>query len=489
MPHKERETKENFSVAAASLSLVNWTEKRWDPPCTLPDQNWFGGPYTTSAEVSTPPEGSWYEMFESIDYLNSKFVRFNPCAHLSVKQSLGNGGIIRAKFYKDIVKLSTNTQCRLSKPNYDHEVWDADLVIDPGSAVWGSVVASSEPSEEYLSIGSSLFNEKMTQLNEIALDHFIPKLDTNDFSATVFLLELADLKVLLDEVLHLFSQIPRRVSRLFDKPLNEISDTWLQSIFGWIPFVSDIKSIVEKVMTVGQKVEEFYFKADRRMSLHFQKGLSPETFKDASWLAGPFNVYIDTTDPDGPYTELASVFQTFSANGEFQRTFNELVFHATIDFEYHVPPWDGFQQLLAELDVWGVNLSPSDIWEAVPFSFVIDWVFNVQGWLRSFDKTNIPIQVVIYDYCSSIKYELVETVSAVGADGNVNVTIGNAIYDGAVNYWRGFPSQTRSHKVTRAYYRWPGIPKPTEDQLPDFRLPSGMQWVTAGALYHSIFRK
>ena len=48
------------------------------------------------------------------------------------------------------------------------------------------------------------------------------------------------------------------------------------------------------------------------------------------------------------------------------------------------------------LDSLGFELNPRIIWDAIPFSFVIDWFFGVGNWLNRFkiDTVELPIQLV-----------------------------------------------------------------------------------------------
>jgi hypothetical protein len=58
------------------------------------------------------------------------------------------------------------------------------------------------------------------------------------------------------------------------------------------------------------------------------------------------------------------------------------------------------------LDVIGVRLDPAIIWNAIPFSFLIDWVVDVSSFLRSFAIDNLGIKTEIIDFCHSVKSQL-----------------------------------------------------------------------------------
>jgi hypothetical protein len=59
-------------------------------------------------------------------------------------------------------------------------------------------------------------------------------------------------------------------------------------------------------------------------------------------------------------------------------------------------------EMAALLDVLGVNLNPSVIWNALPWSFVVDWVIRVSKWLNQFQTRNLEPTTYIHQYCWSL---------------------------------------------------------------------------------------
>jgi hypothetical protein len=79
-------------------------------------------------------------------------------------------------------------------------------------------------------------------------------------------------------------------------------------------------------------------------------------------------------------------------------------FHAQMEYNYH---YTRFQtehaQLLGFLDSLGVNLDPSIIWNAIPWSFLVDWLVGVNRWLASRKVLNMEPVVNITRYLWSWK--------------------------------------------------------------------------------------
>lgn len=51
----------------------------------------------------------------------------------------------------------------------------------------------------------------------------------------------------------------------------------------------------------------------------------------------------------------------------------------------------------------GLRGDPRIIWNAIPFSFVVDWVYKVGDWLSKWDEGAIPYRLHIIDVCVSCK--------------------------------------------------------------------------------------
>jgi hypothetical protein len=54
---------------------------------------------------------------------------------------------------------------------------------------------------------------------------------------------------------------------------------------------------------------------------------------------------------------------------------------------------------------FGVNKVASIIWEAIPYSFVVDWFVNVGDMIRRWEGQYVdPLPIVIHDFNHSLKY-------------------------------------------------------------------------------------
>lgn len=81
-------------------------------------------------------------------------------------------------------------------------------------------------------------------------------------------------------------------------------------------------------------------------------------------------------------------------------------FHAEVEYNVYFSQYQRENAaLLTLLDMLGVNLNPGIIWNALPWSFVVDWLFRVGSWLDQFKMANMEPLVLIKRFLYSVKLE------------------------------------------------------------------------------------
>jgi len=81
----------------------------------------------------------------------------------------------------------------------------------------------------------------------------------------------------------------------------------------------------------------------------------------------------------------------------------EVVVKATMAFKPNRIDLSGINYLRAHLDVLGIGDPLSIIWEAVPFSFVVDYFLSVGRFLKQFDSDFLVTPVTLVDFGYSVK--------------------------------------------------------------------------------------
>jgi hypothetical protein len=81
------------------------------------------------------------------------------------------------------------------------------------------------------------------------------------------------------------------------------------------------------------------------------------------------------------------------------------VYTATMEYKYSLPSMSEAEaKLNGYLDTLGLKLDPSIVWNAIPFSFIVDWVIDVSGFLKSFSRDNFPITTEVVDFCHTVSW-------------------------------------------------------------------------------------
>jgi hypothetical protein len=272
-------------------------------------------------------------------------------------------------------------------------------------------------------------------------------------------------------------KFPVKVRRAFNRPLKALSQGWLAAIFGWLPFVADVKTIIERFFNADRVIYQFIKNSNKRHTLHYRSLLDPRFFLAKEDLQG-CGMYEIATDLQHDLVYAQAVFQRIQSPWFWTRRFGDGVqYHATLDFKYSIPALPaGLTSFLASLDHAGVRLSIGDVWDLVPFSFIVDWFVGVSRLLHTFDVDNLPVTVTPYDFCDSIRYHMSELRRAtlptvVCLDNNVN----------EADAWEVHPLSASQSYSEDVFIRMVGM-LPPSDPTVWFKLPRGMRWVTAGAL-------
>jgi hypothetical protein len=98
------------------------------------------------------------------------------------------------------------------------------------------------------------------------------------------------------------------------------------------------------------------------------------------------------------------------------------------------------------------------VWNAIPFSFVVDWVVDVGSFLGTFARDNFPIDTVITDFCHSYKWRKDMHVDAYYQDrGDLSVALFGPrkkptllpipVYDGSRTYYNRVRANPDIHTI------------------------------------------
>lgn len=226
-----------------------------------------------------------------------------------------------------------------------------------------------------------------------AVQHTRPKFKA-ELSLPNFLFELKDLKRIIptrDRIRTLKDALTgimgnpfkRKSQRTAANELSqEVASQYLNANFGYLPLIDDCFKIVSSIEKFNQQLQAFI-----RDSKTFKIGHYTET--------------IERSEGE----EIEDHLNSFS-RGYHVDSISEVKYTCTIKYQYEI--------LVPKLYVpsvfikyMGFRSNPRILWDALPFSFVLDWVLRFGKALESFDEGAIPVRMVISECCVSRKYSSV----------------------------------------------------------------------------------
>lgn len=180
--------------------------------------------------------------------------------------------------------------------------------------------------------------------------------------------------------------------------LRESAGAYLQYKFNISPLLSDISDIYRAVSRVEKRLNALITRAGAVRTTHWCCSLKeyenpPAEESSVSGLGlGNHGNWSSDFNVTGSQSSRRQVFYAPSE------------FHATLQYNFSYADYQAkHASLLATLDYLGVNLNPAIIWNAIPWSFVVDWVFGISRMLNDFRMGWMDPAVHIYRYCWSIK--------------------------------------------------------------------------------------
>jgi len=183
--------------------------------------------------------------------------------------------------------------------------------------------------------------------------------------------------------------------------------------FNILPNISDIRKLVKAARTFSARYNKMISEMRKPVSRRFRTTVAMPITKTVQVIAGA---------------------QEMWKQWEF---IEQPLFCATSHFTYDIPKLSGWTKWLSLLDYLGINLNPKILWEATPFSFVVDWFTRVGDYLENFKETNVSIPIRYTDISYSLKYEVKYTYTQAKAGFERGEQVLRNAYQSRYERWRG----------------------------------------------------
>lgn len=371
-------------------------------------------------------------------------------------------------------------------PNTYHyrQIWSAVTCLIYSPQIFGDLGLECEsvPMSVIAPTNTFFGSDMHHRCQKRALERMLPDLE-DGFSLPVFVAELRDVPGMLKGALRLISKLPSVITELFDSPIGKLSSAQLSMSFGWIPFVSDMRKIIQRVMNLREDLIKYFAGSNTLKTYHYTIRLTSQDLEELGVQLDDGSVIshnsIGIAEQDAPLCELADYISRINYDVYRVQSMSDVMYTATMDYTYTIPNMGSATIALAALDRFGVNLSLTDVWELIPFSFVVDWFFNVQSILSRFDFSNLQPQITIHEFTESLKFGFSESRTM----ENVTCDCVNTLYtQWPSSGWKA----TLFHKAPTfwetCYYRRVGLPSKLKEVFPSLELPHGMQIILGAAL-------
>jgi hypothetical protein len=314
------------------------------------------------------------------------------------------------------------------------------------------------------------------------MEQLLPKVN-DGVSAVNFILELKDLRRQFDfkTIEHTLLKLGagnfltrRKMLRKSSKYRRtttgeDIMSDYLNWNFGWKPFVGDLFAMYKALEGLGKRLD--YLERHQGKLLRRRRGINlevpelPSGVIESDWHSKLFYKF-------GPFSGGADLFIARRDNTwDFKPRY-----HATIDYTYTFPQGafgETRRKIRGFLEALGIKINPQIIWNAIPFSFVVDWIIDVGGWLRQFSPNDLGMEVVIHDASHSVKWSQVATITCYAP---INRRPATQPITTTINSYKWEVSTEERYYYERA--RW----RPALELTDGFQLPTFMQFSLAGAL-------
>jgi hypothetical protein len=175
--------------------------------------------------------------------------------------------------------------------------------------------------------------------------------------------------------------------------IRAFSRTNLFAQFALLPTISDVKEILDRINNLEKRIQQLIREANKVQTRHYTCPILDRITLPADIVRA--NVAYSADQPGWGMREET-------------RWSTEPRYHATMRFTYDASALQGaLGYLRARLNAFGVDRLLSSYWEAVPYSFIVDWFINVGDVLASLEDYLItPLPIVILDFVHSIKYKI-----------------------------------------------------------------------------------
>lgn len=165
---------------------------------------------------------------------------------------------------------------------------------------------------------------------------------------------------------------------------------YLFNQFAVLPLISDFVALGKALKSLERRVNDLITREGRVQKRHCSFRVTlPELIEvdhgeAYSLNQGPFS------GDSGSYVHRQTMRTSRSVK------YDETVFHVEVEYNYNFTRYQReHARMLVLLDMLGWNLNPAIVWNALPLSFLVDWLANLSVWFNQFAVGNMEPKINI----------------------------------------------------------------------------------------------
>lgn len=213
--------------------------------------------------------------------------------------------------------------------------------------------------------------------------------------------------------------------RRIKAPVKGSGSDYLNWQFGWLPVVSDVRKLAESAMKADELLRHLY--RDSGKVVRRKRG-NPDFTRVINQSSSESNAYGCPTMGTGSYASITGGKQFTSTE-----TTRSMWFSGA--FMYHLPESVTSLGKLRSLAsdaryLYGISVSPIDVWNLIPFSWLADWVVNTGDVISNISDQLYNKQVLKYGYMMAHTTRTTYTHGTIKlVDGFTHVPRATQVYD------------------------------------------------------------
>lgn len=190
----------------------------------------------------------------------------------------------------------------------------------------------------------------------------------------------------------------------WDSRPKNISRAYLAWRFAWAPLIADISRLIAKLRAYQRKIREFIRRQKQTQQRYYGKTIKG-AFSGGNYGVGEYSPPLSSSNAVLYANANLAYCGVHTRKQEVGEALCRMT--ATMRYSYTLPGSISSMEwhINAFLDVLGINANPAVVWNAIPFSFVVDWFSNVSGFLAQLRVDNIRATTTVTRFCVSARFE------------------------------------------------------------------------------------